>query len=224
VNLKNSSIAINWVEPNSQIWSENVSVYEKVPPEAISSVQTSVMTVTYNFQQMFYCFKIDHRGDQVEYNASHQVLHQEPKIIYTLLDLLIERSDKMWGVSDQVPKQLVKAWTDKVLINPPQGAADYLAIKQSELTHMPASYAAGWPEYANGGLINPAAEHIPVSAIVTELPGVNERVTHPMRGLEYRLADCIMNLNDEFRWTREQIADWIETLDINTTFKVDVNE
>jgi hypothetical protein len=177
------------------------------------------MTVTYNFQQMFYCFKIDHRGDQVEWNASHQVLHEQPAAIYTLLELLIKRSDKMWGVSDHVPKQLVRAWIDKVLIDPPPGAADQLHIKQSVGTHMPA-YADGWPAYATGGIVsNPAADYIPVSAIAMELPGVNEKVKHPVRGIEYKLSDCIMNLNDEYRWTREQIADWVETLDVDTTFK-----
>lgn len=34
------------------------------------------------------------------------------------------------------------------------------------------------------------------------------------------LADIVQHLNDEHRWTREAIADWIETLDIDTRQKV----
>jgi len=52
-----------------------------------------------------------------------------------------------------------------------------------------------------------------------QLPGVNEKVKHPVGGIEYKLLDIIMSLNDEYKWTREQIADWIETLGVDTTFK-----
>lgn len=33
------------------------------------------------------------------------------------------------------------------------------------------------------------------------------------------LPDIIIHLNDEHHWTREQIADWLETLDIDLEFK-----
>lgn len=33
------------------------------------------------------------------------------------------------------------------------------------------------------------------------------------------LPDIIIHINDEHHWTREQIADWLETLDIDLEFK-----
>lgn len=32
------------------------------------------------------------------------------------------------------------------------------------------------------------------------------------------IIDMIMHLNDDHRWTREQIADWLETLDVDLSF------
>lgn len=54
-----------------------------------------------------------------------------------------------------------------------------------------------------------------------ELPGVNELVKNPMTDVLSPLREVIINLNDRHKWTREKIADWIETLDIDTRFKVD---
>lgn len=73
---------------------------------------------------------------------------------------------------------------------------------------------------------NPAADLFAPNSTSQELadksnslPGVNEVVRHPVTGNRRTLARTIINLNDEHRWTREQIADWIETLDINITFE-----
>jgi hypothetical protein len=57
-----------------------------------------------------------------------------------------------------------------------------------------------------------------------ELPGVNEQVKHPVTGDYTTLARTIINLNDKHKWTREEIADWIETLDVDTTFPVEYTE
>lgn len=50
------------------------------------------------------------------------------------------------------------------------------------------------------------------SFIANMLPGVNNVVTHPVSGKEQRLFDIIINLNDHCGWTREAVADWIDTL------------
>jgi hypothetical protein len=59
---------------------------------------------------------------------------------------------------------------------------------------------------------------------VDELPGVDELVKHPISKREMPLGSAIINLNDQHKWTREKIADWIETLDIDITFKVNTDE
>ena len=56
-----------------------------------------------------------------------------------------------------------------------------------------------------------------------DLPGVNEAVKHPMTGDTHSLWSIIINLNDSHHWTRERIADWVETLDIDTRFTIKEN-
>jgi hypothetical protein len=56
---------------------------------------------------------------------------------------------------------------------------------------------------------------------VDELPALNEMVIHPVMKQKMALKRVIISLNDGQKWTREQIADWLETLDIDISFKVD---
>lgn len=46
-----------------------------------------------------------------------------------------------------------------------------------------------------------------------------QKVKHPVNGEVHALRSVIMNLNDFHKWPREEIADWIETLDININMK-----
>lgn len=71
-----------------------------------------------------------------------------------------------------------------------------------------------------------------------KLPGINERVKHPKTGQAcyyddiiadgdedvFPLRQLVMHINDEHKWTREQIADWLETLDVDLAFKIKENE
>jgi asparagine synthetase A len=59
---------------------------------------------------------------------------------------------------------------------------------------------------------------VEASFLAHKLPGVDKKVTHPVNKTEHRLFDIIISLNDDHKWTREQIADWIETLDEVPTF------
>lgn len=54
---------------------------------------------------------------------------------------------------------------------------------------------------------------------VNLLPGLKERVKHPINGTMNKLESTIINLNDRHRWTVNQIADWLETLDIDLTIR-----
>lgn len=53
---------------------------------------------------------------------------------------------------------------------------------------------------------------------VRKLPGVDEMVKNPVHGGQQKLWNAIVDLNDKQGWTREQIADWVETLDIDISF------
>ena len=59
---------------------------------------------------------------------------------------------------------------------------------------------------------------------VRELPGVHELVKSPVSGLTRTLQDVIIELNDNHGWSRNQVADWLETLDIDITFKPKEND
>lgn len=50
--------------------------------------------------------------------------------------------------------------------------------------------------------------------------GLGQTVLHPVGNYKISLANCVVSLNDSHGWSREKIADWIETLDIDTTVKV----
>lgn len=45
-----------------------------------------------------------------------------------------------------------------------------------------------------------------------ELPGIRDRAVHPITGFTHPLRNIIMNLNDSYKWTREQIADWLDEI------------
>lgn len=59
----------------------------------------------------------------------------------------------------------------------------------------------------------------PDRVALRKLPGLWEDVVHPVTKHTDKLQHVIINLNDKQRWTREQIADWLETLDIDLRFK-----
>ena len=59
-----------------------------------------------------------------------------------------------------------------------------------------------------------------VAHMAQNLPGVQMVVTCPVTGVTRRLFDIIIDLNDNRGWSREKIADWIETLDNVPKFEV----
>lgn len=56
-------------------------------------------------------------------------------------------------------------------------------------------------------------------SLASQIPGVHEKAVHPVTKAEREIFQIIMNLNDIHKWEREQIADWLETLDNLPKFK-----
>lgn len=52
------------------------------------------------------------------------------------------------------------------------------------------------------------------------LPGLSTRVPCPAAGCQAHadLENMVQHVNDQHRWTRAQIADWLESLDVDLTF------
>jgi hypothetical protein len=54
------------------------------------------------------------------------------------------------------------------------------------------------------------------SVLYKQLPGMYIEAIHPVTKAESKLWTVVISLNDEYKWTRESIAEWIEnTFDIN---------
>ena len=56
---------------------------------------------------------------------------------------------------------------------------------------------------------------------IDKFPGIHEVVKNPVSGIEDTLEVIIIDLNDGEKWTRDQIADWLETLDLDLRFNVE---
>jgi len=81
-------------------------------------------------------------------------------------------------------------------------------------------YIAGGGTTWASSIYSGELQHEPsASALATLLPGVREKVEHPLTKEITTLRYAIISLNDTYKWTREQIADWLETLDIDITFR-----
>jgi hypothetical protein len=70
----------------------------------------------------------------------------------------------------------------------------------------------------------PASPHVHhaeiVDRIAAVIPGINASVKHPGTQMAEPVRDIIISLNDQFGWSREQIADWLDTLDVDLRFPV----
>lgn len=51
--------------------------------------------------------------------------------------------------------------------------------------------------------------------LIDACPGLDKEVKHPLTGQVRAVRRIVMNLNDEHNWTYQQIADWLDTLDVD---------
>lgn len=146
-------------------------------------------------------------GGQYEYWVPEELLYNaHPTLIYQeLMKMPAELYSKYPGFLE---------WWIKIL------------TKELNMTvhHVPVDYK---PKFDSGGLIagpyNPAAAVSagpPMPEGISSLPGLNEIVQLPCNKHDWTatLDRAIMHLNDVDRWTREQIADWLDSLDIDLRF------
>ena len=60
---------------------------------------------------------------------------------------------------------------------------------------------------------------LPTSDYLSQIEGLDKKVKNPETGALESIKNIIIKLNDIDKWTREQIADWLETLDEVPIFK-----
>lgn len=76
------------------------------------------------------------------------------------------------------------------------------------------------PELANAWKMPMHLFKIDASVMSKDIPGIHELAKHPVDGNELPIFEIIIDLNDSRGWSREKIADWLETLDNQPVFKV----
>lgn len=59
---------------------------------------------------------------------------------------------------------------------------------------------------------------VSVGKLASEIPGIDMVVKHPVTKADRSIDEIIMDLNDNHGWSREKIADWLDTLDAQPTF------
>lgn len=60
--------------------------------------------------------------------------------------------------------------------------------------------------------------NISVATLADQIPGVHTMATHPVTMKKMDIYSIIIDLNDNHGWSREQIADWLDTLDDQPKF------
>lgn len=122
-------------------------------------------------------------------------------------------------VEKEIPKTETTMDIQKIL-----GPAKW---NESGITPKPLSYKDLMNEtqaFKNGGPVKSSKGYIvdyTDSGFVKELArifkGLDVEVKHPETGIKANLPSIIVNLNDNYGWSRNKIADWIESLDVDTS-------
>lgn len=114
--------------------------------------------------------------------------------------------------------KLCELFDDAIKIDPRVRAT----LRQMVLGEPFSNTAASGVSYTTDPYYGATKTQIGRSPEIDLFPGIKEKVKYPAKfyeGLTVTLEDAIVKLNDMDGWSREQIADWLETLDIDIRFK-----
>jgi hypothetical protein len=231
--IPTGSRAVNWVSPGDiPAWYAPDEAYKDIT----YATHTSVIQCTYEAKYMSYAISISHKSVSHTIHVSEQAVEQSYAyaINYALQEMYNAFDDG--ETSLKVIKNLFLTMFGDVAnqADPPKSKFngpnyDMMAWKD-EIDTISASVSGG---YISAGPFS-IGTHQPGGDVSTSLslksqrlPGIKEQVKHPValhEAVEYTLHEVIISLNDSYKWTREEIADWLETLDINITFPVEYTE
>ena len=110
------------------------------------------------------------------------------------------------------PYRVDAAGTYLGTVNSAPYAPPYVTSSKLATYYVPGDYSP--PAHTYGASI--------VDELARILPNVRAEVRHPVAKCPERLDRIIVSLNDAHGWTREQIADWLDTLDLDLRFPADV--
>lgn len=212
--------------PNELSWTSWKSDADEIPVAFKTETISSVSVAVFVSMEALYYDKF-----QAVYEAlwkgewEHPVLSKK-EIIATIMHKLI--------IADEAQKYPILGAMTKgspMIANP---LADAPAYTNEQLEKMKAS----WKLYleseekenkqlTQGGWINDwGVETTPVyegQRLHETLPALREYVKHPVTKNRDSLQRVIIDLNDTWKWPREKVADWLDTLDLDLRFP-DVSE
>lgn len=91
---------------------------------------------------------------------------------------------------------------------------------ESAMSLMSSLAAQPAPYYFDLEILRTLADVVPgINQIAVKCPDGNELPFSSLWLYPQTLLSIVMHLNDDHRWTREQIADWLETLDYDLTIR-----
>ncbi len=67
----------------------------------------------------------------------------------------------------------------------------------------------------------------PYQCLIEVIPALQQGASYPIEGSVSSLlpvSTIVLLLNDAARWSREEIADWLESLDLDLSFPVESGE
>lgn len=186
-----TQLALNWYDLEKDTWAGD---FKTVQQDLAFNMKTSTIKVWRNLMQDLFYIEINHNGVVKTLSITEDFLHNAYST--EVVDVCIDYFMKAFAGDHQVPRQLLMSYFKTV-----------------------ASTSAPVPFHHNIGVA--AAETPNFSAMSRRLPGMRELVKHPVEGGFARLYTVIISLNDKHLWPREKIADWLETLDVDLTFRME---
>lgn len=206
-----------------------------ITQEFLANLTTTPKDITWELFKLFRGFIIDHPFlRQLLMKLTHGTLEQtlsSHSHVYTGYDLKWLSSSEFFPMTENET-----AWWDKQMddldVDP---AVRYRFFNPVNLnTTIPDN---GAYQYFSGEIGNFVIDSASMGRDprVDLLPGVHEIVKHPVHKTDrkaiktitgvhnetigWTLEMIIIDLNDNHGWTREQVADWVETLDIDIRFR-----
>ena len=187
----------SFVESIADLMSTLPEFADLIPQTAKTSKDSISTTVTHTIEfKVKPGEKIDLSAMEYEYKKAldkAQLIHYGFKSMVVLVEHI---PDEPWPVETKVGKGYEY---DKKKYIKSKSYPPYSLNKNSKGSHL--------PHYAKTGAVKELAE---------TFKNLDKVVKHPVLDEKGALYDCIIDLNDSHGWTREQIADWIESLDFTT--------
>lgn len=122
-------------------------------------------------------------------------------------------------VSLEIPVGAMKTINDVYECSPPQNAPVEVLFK--ELLDNKKDYKCNsWPNpttnnWNSSDVIAPLTKAIPKLGTPCQCPHISDNKQCLLEG---DIMFTVIHLNDQHGWTREEIADWLETLDVDLSF------